>query len=89
MAGMSELVTGVISALISIILVLIAILKFYVPKLKKNNNDPPNPGIYEELVELRRTLQKLNQLMSTHTELSGRDHQDVMGALKRIEEKLR
>ena len=78
------IVTGVISALIAIILVLGAMLKFYLPRMKKNN-----PGNHDELVEIRRGLQKLNESMVTHAQMSTRDHQDVMGALQRIEEKIK
>jgi len=80
------IVTGVISALVAIILVLGAMLKFYLPKLK---NNPHNPGTYEELVEIRRGLQKLNESMVTHTQMSTRDHSEVMGALQRMEGKLK
>ncbi len=80
------IVTGVIAALIAIILVLGAILKFYLPKLQKNNSH--NPGSHEELSEIRRGLQKLNETMINHTQMSTRDHQDVMAALQRIEGKM-
>lgn len=79
-----HIVTGIISALIAIILVLGAMLKFYLPKMKKNN-----PGNHEELVEIRRGLQTLNESMSNHAQMSARDHQDVMGGLSRIEEKIK
>lgn len=78
------IITGVISALVAIILVLGAMLKFYLPRLKKNN-----PGSYEELVEIRRNLQELNGLLGTHARISERDHSEVMGALQRIEGKLK
>ena len=80
------IVTGVISALVAIILVLGAMLKFYLPKLK---NNPHNPGVYEEVVEIRRGLQKLNESMSNHAQMSARDHDEVMGALQRMEGKLK
>ena len=78
------IVTGVISALVAIILVLSALLKLYLPKLRKNN-----PGSHEELVEIRLSLQKLNELLGTHAQMATRDHGEVMGALQRMEGKLK
>lgn len=78
------IVTGVISALIAIILALSAMLKFYLPRLKRNN-----PGNHEELTEMRRGIQTLNESMKLHNEMSSRDHSDVMNALQRIEGKLK
>ena len=78
------IVTGVIAALVAIILVLGAMLKFYLPRLKKNN-----PGNHEELVEIRRNIQELNKLLGTHAQMSARDHAEVMGALQRMEGKLK
>jgi hypothetical protein len=80
------IITGVISALIAIIMALGAMLKFYLPKLKKNNSH--NPGSHEDLSEIRRGLQKLNETMTTHAQTSTRDHQDVMAVLQRIEGKM-
>jgi len=82
---MSEIVTGVLSALIAIIVTLIGILKLYLPRLKPKSN----PGSEEELAEIRRCLQALNVTLTAHCQLSARDHQDTMGALARIEAKLK
>lgn len=79
-----HIVTGVISALVAIILVLGAMLKFYLPKMKKNN-----PSNHEELIEIRRNIQRLNELLTTHSQMSARDHTEVMGALQRIEQKIK
>lgn len=79
-----HIVTGIISALIAIILVLGAMLKFYLPRLKKNN-----PSHYDGLIEVRQNLQKLNELLTTHSQMSARDHSEVMGALQRIEQKIK
>lgn len=81
MTGASEIVTGVISALLSVVLVLISMLKLYLPKLKSRGNP-------DGLAEIRQSLQKISEAVATHNQMAARDHQDVMAALMRIEARL-
>lgn len=78
---MSEIVTGIIAALVAIILTLAGVLKLYLPKVKKNNP--------VELTEIRQVIQKINESLRLHLEMSARDHNEVMDTLKRIEQKLK
>lgn len=81
------IVTGVISALLAIILTLAGVLKLYMPWWQQKNGIPSskNPGNHETLVEIRQGLQELNQVVTNHVQMSVRDHTDTMAILQRIE----
>ena len=88
---MNEVLVGVISSLVSVVLVLGAILRFYLPRKVDNavkNSNPHNPN-NQQLAEMSGILREIKSTLDLHCQMAERDHQDIMTALGRIENKIK
>lgn len=74
-----EVLTGVTSALVAVILTLVAVIRFYLPRANRHN-----PNLEEELREVRRGLEKLNDRMLEHNVAAEGRHRELMVLLDEI-----
>ena len=80
-----EILYGTITALVSVVIALVGLLKFYVPK-KTNANS--NPGTHVELNNLTSEIGRYTTDLHTHNKMAQEHHREVLMALSRIETKL-
>ena len=93
--GAVEVLTGVISALVAVILSLLAFLRIYLPKANssKNSNQTNNPGLQHGMERVEGRLENIASAMTVHETKSDERHTnnlaayaDNLATMRRIEQ---
>jgi len=86
--GAAEILTGVISALVAVILSLVAFMRIYLLKANSNksSNQTNNPGLQHGMERVEGRLEKIASAMTVHETKSDERHTVDSATMHRIEQ---